>query len=50
MALCFADNEKARLVSNGSDNHLLLLDVRNFGLNGLSVSNGIEFLLTVIFT
>lgn len=34
MALCFADNEKARLVSNGSDNHLLLLDVRNFGLNG----------------
>ncbi|WP_049153826.1 serine hydroxymethyltransferase [Ligilactobacillus salivarius] len=34
MALCFVDNKKARLVSNGSDNHLLLLDVRNFGLNG----------------
>ena len=34
MAEVFAANDKARLVSGGSDNHLLLVDVRNFGLTG----------------
>lgn len=34
MAQVFAANQKARLVSGGSDNHLLLVDVRGFGLTG----------------
>lgn len=34
MAQVFAASQKARLVSGGSDNHLLLVDVRGFGLTG----------------
>lgn len=34
MAQVFAASQKARLVSGGSDNHLLLVDVRDFGLTG----------------
>ena len=34
MAQIFAASQKARLVSGGSDNHLLLVDVRGFGLTG----------------
>ena len=34
MAQVFAANQEARLVSGGSDNHLLLVDVRGFGLTG----------------
>lgn len=34
MAQVFAANQKARPVSGGSDNHLLLVDVRGFGLTG----------------
>ncbi|WHQ80701.1 serine hydroxymethyltransferase [Ligilactobacillus animalis] len=34
MAEVFAQNDKARLISGGTDNHLLLVDVLGFGLNG----------------
>ncbi len=34
MAEVFAQNDKARLISGGTDNHLLLADVLGFGLNG----------------
>lgn len=34
IAQVFAASQKARLVSGGSDNHLLLVDVRGFGLTG----------------
>lgn len=34
MAEVFAQNDKARLISSGTDNHLLLVDVLGFGLNG----------------
>lgn len=34
MVQVFAASQKARLVSGGSDNHLLLVDVRGFGLTG----------------
>ncbi|MCP0887858.1 serine hydroxymethyltransferase [Ligilactobacillus sp. WILCCON 0076] len=34
MADVFAKNDKARLVSGGTDNHLLLIDVSGFALNG----------------
>ena len=34
MAKVFAQNDKARLISGGTDNHLLLVDVLGFGLNG----------------
>lgn len=34
MAEVFAQNDKARLISEGTDNHLLLVDVLGFGLNG----------------
>ena len=34
MAEVFAQSDKARLISNGTDNHLLLLDVTGFGLTG----------------
>ncbi|GET17449.1 serine hydroxymethyltransferase [Ligilactobacillus agilis] len=34
MAQVFAASQKTRLVSGGSDNHLLLVDVRGFGLTG----------------
>ena len=34
MAQVFTASQKARLVSGGSDNHLLLVDVRGFGLTG----------------
>ena len=34
MAQVFAASQKARLVSSGSDNHLLLVNVRGFGLTG----------------
>lgn len=34
MAEVFAQNDKARLISGGADNHLLLVDVLGFGLNG----------------
>lgn len=34
MAEVFAQNDKARLIYGGTDNHLLLVDVLGFGLNG----------------
>lgn len=34
MAEVFAQNDKARLISGGTDNHLLLVDVLGFELNG----------------
>ncbi len=34
MAEVFAQSDKARLISNGTDNHLLLLDVTGFDLTG----------------
>lgn len=34
MAEVFTQNDKARLISGGTDNHLLLVDVLGFGLNG----------------
>lgn len=34
MAEVFAQNEHARVISGGTDNHLLLIDVLGFGLNG----------------
>lgn len=34
MAKVFAQADKARLISGGTDNHLLLVDVLGFGLNG----------------
>lgn len=34
MAEVFAQNDKARLISGGTDNHLLLVNVLGFGLNG----------------
>lgn len=34
MAEVFAQNDKARLISGGTDNHLLLVDVLGFRLNG----------------
>ena len=34
MAEVFAQNDKARLISGGTDTHLLLVDVLGFGLNG----------------
>lgn len=34
MAQVFADNPKARIISGGTDNHLMLVDIRGFGLNG----------------
>lgn len=34
MAKVFAAHEKARVISGGTDNHLLLIDVLKFGLNG----------------
>ena len=34
MAAVFAQNEHARVISGGTDNHLLLIDVLGFGLNG----------------
>ena len=34
MAEVFAQSDKVRLISNGTDNHLLLLDVTGFGLTG----------------
>lgn len=34
MAEVFAQNDKARMISGGTDNHLLLVDVLGFGLNG----------------
>mgnify|MGYP003366575550 CR=1 FL=1 len=33
MAQVFADNPKARIISGGTDNHLMLVDIRGFGLN-----------------
>ena len=34
MAEVFAQNDKARLITGGTDNHLSLVDVLGFGLNG----------------
>lgn len=34
MAEVFNENEHARLITGGTDNHLLLIDVLDFGLNG----------------
>lgn len=34
MAETFSENEHARVVTGGTDNHLMLIDVTGFGLNG----------------
>ncbi|KRL40425.1 MAG: serine hydroxymethyltransferase [Liquorilactobacillus nagelii] len=42
MAQVFADNPKARIISGGTDNHLMLVDIRGFGLNGKQAQNVLD--------
>lgn len=42
MARVFADNPKARIISGGTDNHLMLVDIRGFGLNGKQAQNVLD--------
>ena len=39
MAKVFAADDQARIVTGGTDNHLMLVDVRGFGLNGKQAQN-----------
>jgi glycine hydroxymethyltransferase len=42
MAQVFADHPKARIISGGTDNHLMLVDIRGFGLNGKQAQNVLD--------
>ncbi len=39
MAKVFAQDDQARIVTGGTDNHLMLVDVRGFDLNGKQAQN-----------